>query len=160
MSTERENIKKELKEISPELGNLETTNPFMVPNGYFEYLPHEIQKRKRVSESPAELWLGFFPREMIRIAAVTLILVVAVATGLLLVNRPDQQMMVNHEDDELYFEEYLAWYSDYQQLDFYELISENNFQADDGLASEELLIDYLIDYSYYYQQSIDELIED
>jgi hypothetical protein len=159
MSTERENIKKELKEISTEIGNLEKRNPFRVPDDYFEYLPHEIQKRKRVSESPAELWLGFFPREMIRITAVTLILIVAVATGLLLVNRHDQEMMVTHED-ELYFEEYLAWYSEYQQLDFYIFISENNFQADDGLASEELLIDYLIDYSYYYQQSIDELIED
>ena len=47
----RQDIREELKNIAPKLGELNPTNPFDVPQGYFELLPNEVvSKIKKQNE--------------------------------------------------------------------------------------------------------------
>jgi hypothetical protein len=64
-------------------------------------------------------------------------------------------------DDDVYFDEYLAWYSVYQQDVYYDIILENGHieeanEYNDQLTDEDL-IEYLIDYSLYYQHDLPDL---
>jgi len=148
--TKRENdTQQEGFDISPELEKLRTQNPFRIPQNYFEHLPIDIQNRKRNSSFARSSVLTFVSGRVVGYAAGVAICVCVFVAGLfLLENSGNQSYMAS--DTELFYDDYLNWYSDYQQVDVYEFILAENIWYDDVKDDEDIqLYEYLFGYSFY-----------
>lgn len=159
MSSEKENIRNELREIAPGLEKLQGKNPFQVPEGYFEFLPYSIPKNKKESsKSPA--FIPVFKNSFARYAVSAFAILIIITVGFFVVRNSMHSSYLTM-DEEVYFDEYLAWYSVYQQDVYYDIILENGYIEEAGQYNDQLtdddLIEYLMDYTHYYQHDLPDL---
>ena len=157
MTKETKNFRQEEFEFSQELEILRTQNPFRVPENYFEHLPADIQKRKSLGNLSLSPGMVLFSYKVRRYAVG-----LAICASVLLLFFLDDSARQNHlsADTELFYNDYLDWYADYQQVDVYELIlAANNWPNDIQDDSEVQLYDYLFSYSYYNYSFFEDISE-
>lgn len=146
----KDDLHEELRGIAPELQKLKGDNPFSVPEGYFENLPHQIQQ-KRAATQKRPLGQGAYwgiPR--MALAGVTALMLI-VAGYFYISNSYLQQ---NDFAANYYFEDYLGWNAEFQSGYFYDMYADDmeTFFSDPQEIDEELL-EYIMDYGDYYLES-------
>lgn len=57
--SENKNIQDELNELAPRLAKMQKTNPFVVPDNYFETLPQIILQKAILQEKKSFDWIGW-----------------------------------------------------------------------------------------------------
>lgn len=133
----RREILNELREISPELANIRKTEQLDAPEGYFDTLPDKVMARVQ-SRQPRFRYLN---RNVLRIAAAVLVLA---AIGFLMVNpfkKDDQPQFSMNEDEALYY--LSSNLEDYEALQLYALLDQQDFSVVDPIYSEEDAYQYL-----------------
>jgi len=155
---EKHNTNKELHEIAPELKKLGKDNPFSVPQNYFQELPQSIQE-KIVHKKNASPAFSFFTNPRFVFSGITTLLVIIFAGYFFFAK--DVSNGLNSQE---WIMDELAWYSDYQTDVYYDMVLsmedgevENNIEPE---LTEEQIIDYLLDYSYYLGDYPDDVVLD
>ncbi len=149
---ENENTRKEQEDFSPLLKKLKGENAFSTPEGYFETLPERIMEK--AMQKPARRFAGILPVKALRPVILALgVVFFAVISLFLFQNRNDDIYL--SESDEAFFDDYLAWYSEYQTDVYYDIIlaAENGNDTDmfpEGFFEDEDMIDYMMMYNDYY----------
>jgi len=146
----KDEIKKELQEIAPGIENLRGDNPFGVPQNYFEELPQSIQAKIASEKSKARQ--PVFQRIGIpRFAGVAIMAIFLVFAGYFAFFHLSPGAYFT-ESDELLYENYLSWYSEFQPDVYYDILmgDEEVASFDDMTFDEDEVLDYLFDYGDYY----------
>jgi hypothetical protein len=153
---------KELLKIAPKLAEMEKKNPFFTPSGYFDELPQQIQQRLENAPERKLQLPNFLRLPKVVFAGVSLFLLFLLGyTFFLNDSKEELPTLVN----ESFFEDYLAWYSEYQPEAYYEMIFSDYDQSDDVLeineATDDQLTEYLLEYEEYFmvQMSVDDMTE-
>lgn len=117
----KEEIKKELEELSPFLSKLKKENPFEVPANYFEQLPGQIMEQAKLTPverpAPRVSWLdhigaafSFMLRPQVAFA---LICLAALSwTGIFMWKNQSQLQAEVLEQEDTFIEEYIAAHLD------------------------------------------------
>jgi hypothetical protein len=137
----------ELHDIAPQLNKIEKGNPFAVPANYFQELPQSIQQRVSQKKKPSPAF-SFFAKPGFVLSGITTMLVILFA-GYFYFSKDITNELNNQE----WIMDELAWYSEYQTDVYYDMVlsmEEEELEANsDTEISDELIIEYLLDYSYY-----------
>lgn len=149
---ENDNTGKEQENFSPLLKKLKGENAFSTPEGYFETLPERIMEK--AMQKPARRFAWITPVKALRPAILAVGVVFFAIISLLLLQNSNDDIYLS-ESDEAFFDDYLAWYSEYQTDVFYDIIlaAENGNDTDmfaEGLFEDEEMIDYMMMHSDYY----------
>lgn len=137
----------ELNDIAPELNKMEKDNPFSVPANYFQELPQSIQQKiaHKKNSSPA---FSFFTNPRFVLSGITTLLVIIFAGYFFFAKD-----VSNGLDSQDWIMDELAWYSDYQTDVYYDMVLSMEEEDLEGKTdtdiTEEQIIEYLLDYSYY-----------
>ncbi len=158
--SEKENIKKELHPIAPNLDKLKGENPFIAPEGYFDGLSGQISEKISISGLNKKENAQPVFQKLPRFVLVGVLSVMLMLAGYFFLLR-DASQSINGIADEGFYEEYMVWYADYQTDAYYEMILEtNNLDSEtDSPDSDEQIVDYLMDYGYYYMESPADIID-
>jgi len=149
MTKEAKNIEPESYDINPELAKLRSQNPFSIPENYFEHLPQEIQNRKSISSMPLSSVMASISGRVVGYAVGLTICACIFVTSLFLFNNSGNQSYLA-TDIELFYVDYLNWYSDYLQVDIYEFtLAENNWSGDVSVDVNNQVFEYFFSYSFY-----------
>lgn len=147
---EKDYIKKELREIAPQLEKLSKENPFSVPENYFDAFPSEVQekilKSRRKQTNP-----GFYGVPRLAFIGVTALLLL-VAGYFFLLKESSQDL--NGFANEAYFDPQLEWYAEYQSDVYYDILFDEYEVQEEPITQssveDQIEMDYLIDYSLYF----------
>lgn len=148
---EKDNVKKELREIAPHLEKLSKENPFSVPENYFDAFPSEVQekilKSRRKQTDP-----GFYGVPRLAFIGVTAVMLLVAGYFFLL---KDTSQDLNGFADEAYFDPQLEWYAEYQSDVYYDIIFDDYEEPQEetmtqNSVEDQIEMDYLIDYSLYF----------
>jgi hypothetical protein len=145
---EKENIKKELQEIAPELADIKNENVFSVPEDYFAFLPEQIAEKISDAQKVNRRFsfnAAFHKFAVPGLAAVLLL----ISTFLLLRNDKINGMLPEMIDDAQ-----LAWYSEYHLEAFYQILSDDEEWQNDFNPDAEHTEEYLLDYDYYFMHPV------
>jgi hypothetical protein len=124
--SDKENIKKELHQIAPNLEKLRGENPFSTPQGYFDELPDSIRERISAADFKKEEKVIPAFQKLSRFAMVGVVTLLLMVAGYFFLLK-DSAQTINGLADEGFYEEYMVWYADYQADAYYELILEDNY---------------------------------
>jgi len=146
----KDEIKKELQEIAPGIENLRGNNPFRVPQNYFEELPQSIQA-KIASEKPKVSQPVFQRIGIPRFAVASIMAVLLLFAGYFAFFHSTSEIYLT-ESEEMFYENYLAWYSEFQPDVYYDILMTNEEIADfeNMILDEDEVLEYLFDYGDYY----------
>ncbi len=137
----------ELHQIAPELNKLRKENPFAVPVDYFQELPQSIQQSISKEKKPSPV-VSFFSNPRFVLSGITTFLVIIFAGYFYFIKEASNGL--NNQD---WVMDELAWYSDYQTDVYYDMVlslEDNQVEETPDLdLTDEQIIDYLLDYSYY-----------
>ncbi len=153
---DKDKIKKELKQVAPSLEKHSGETPFSVPGNYFETLPQDIRKRREQLQKKQHT---VFSRLGIpQFAYALTVAVFLIFAGYFIWQKETPQAMNGYTDDAL-FDEYFAYYADYQSAAYYDMVlGETLEEAEDEeffatFDNEDEFIDYIATYGDYYMQS-------
>ncbi len=146
-----EKIKKELFEIAPKLSEKEKSNPFTVPNRYFETMSERVMEKITPPQpvnwsDKLELFLNHFFNQIFNpryaIPAAAFLVVIAVGIGFLKTDNrldlPKNLAAIEKEAMQVYL---------YENYDDFELMAFNgNAFSDVPVIPEEISTDILIEY--------------
>lgn len=147
---EKDFIKKELREIAPQLEKLSKENPFSVPENYFDAFPSKVQEKilKSRKKQNKPRFYGIPQLAFIGITAVMLL----VAGYFFLLK--DTSRDLNGFADEVFFDPQLEWYAEYQSDVYYDILFDDLNEQEETIthssAEDQIEMDYLIDYSLYF----------
>ncbi|TVQ86013.1 MAG: hypothetical protein EA393_12820 [Bacteroidetes bacterium] len=150
----KNDIKNELREIAPGIEKLRAGNPFQVPHNYFENLPQNIQEK--IAKGKSKVSQPVFQRiGMPRFVLATIMTVLLVFAGYFAFFHSSPEIYLT-ESEEIFYENYLAWYSEYQPDVYYDILMANEEAADfeSLIFDEDEVLDYLFDYGDYYMDYI------
>ncbi len=150
---ENENIKKELREIAPQLEKLSKENPFSVPENYFDAFPSEVQE-KILKTRRKQTDRGFYGMPRLVFAGVTALMLLLAGYFFLL---KDTSQDLNGFADEAFFDPQLEWYAEYQSDVYYDILFDDHEELEESMIlsspEDQIEIDYLIDYSLYFMDT-------
>lgn len=149
--------KKELKDISPYLSQIEISNPFRPPEGYFDAFAQNVQSRIEKNKKPEKSLTEWFT--LPRLALVTASLTLLIAAGYFFMAEKTDPA-VNGFADEIFFDQYFEWYTDYRNHELLDIISDEQSDSHIGqwlsisMIDDEALMDYLLYYEHYFSQEL------
>ena len=151
MHMPNDDIRKELREIAPELEKFSGSNPFVVPQGFFGQMPESIAEKihQRKRRTPREIFLLVLRP----VAVAATLFAIAFAALFFLYQSGKGDLLSEH--DNLIYEEYLAWYSDYQTDIYLDMVMDDT-SPEEVVPSDDFIIEYILD---YHGDGIDDLLD-
>ncbi len=137
------------------LNSIPKSNPFVVPDGFFETLPQSINKRIHKVKEPSLLSI-IFPKT-VRVTLASISAIALVFIGFLWFNNFGKDNIANFDDD-IYFEEYLLGYIDYNPSGLYQFVYDEDITIEEASNKLEIdddddLFEFFISYANYYMMS-------
>lgn len=148
---DKKNTDQELFKIAPKLSELGKENPFLLPSGYFDELPQQIQQRLENAPERTSLLFGLIRSPKMVFAGMSLFLLLLLGYHIFLNDSKEELPIFANE---FFFDDHLAWYSEYQPEAYYEMIFSEYEETDDAWGIDDLtddqLTEYLLEYDEYF----------
>ena len=142
-----EQIRDEIRDMAPNLANFKRSNPYKVPEGYFESLPNLIQEK--INEENASSDVFGWIRDVLnpKVLVPALVLFIAIGTAWyydhqgISNNNPVEYLSYDYISNSVYFEDFE------DDILFDELLANNNIEDldDAALFSDQDIENYLMD---------------
>ncbi|GEM_PF-1102963 len=164
----KEKIKKELSQLGSSLPERPKKDPFGVPEGYFETLPHKIREEisSRHASRQAEVPAISLKRRLVTVMA-SLALIIALSVSFFIFQTGTKNGYLTGTE-EYPDEEYFALTMDFDRGFFYDLILESEMTEEelkyglhqdmDFYEDDELIESYLFERMDYYDLSVEEML--
>jgi len=151
---EKELFHNELKRVAPQLEKLREQNPFLVPEDYFETFPEQIQSKISAKQSATHtrFAIKFGILQKLMVSSIAVVLLALAGYQFFLTDHGDSFM---GSADQIWIEEHMDWYADYEADVFYDLLFSYYEPFDeDELFTDEAIVDYLLEKDYYFIEQV------